>query len=83
MQVQKEVREHHHDAIPPIDGHRMPENALPNLRVAYRIAESHDRVQGSGFRVQYDGLPRPLIHGFGCSRSHLLTCWDFYPQADA
>jgi hypothetical protein len=33
MQVQKEVRQHHHDAIAPIERHRMPEDALPNLRL--------------------------------------------------
>jgi hypothetical protein len=31
MQMQKEVGEHHHDPITPIQRHRMAEDALPNL----------------------------------------------------
>jgi hypothetical protein len=31
MQVQEKIRQHHHDAIPAVNRHRMAEDALPDL----------------------------------------------------
>ena len=42
MQVQEEIREHDHDPIPPIERHRMTEDALPDLGVADRFADGHE-----------------------------------------
>jgi hypothetical protein len=41
VQVQEEVGEHDDDAVPPIVRRRMPEDALPNLRVANVITDGH------------------------------------------
>ena len=43
VQVQKEVGQHHHDAIASIVGCRMPEDALPDLRVADVVANRHEK----------------------------------------
>src|SRR5262245_14650315 len=39
MQMQEEIRQHHHHAVAPIDRRRMAENALPDLRFADDFAE--------------------------------------------
>jgi hypothetical protein len=39
--MQEEVREHHHDPIPPVERHRMAEDALPDLGVADGFADGH------------------------------------------
>jgi hypothetical protein len=49
--MQKEVGEHHHDPIPPVERHRMPEDALPDLGVADRLADGHELV-----RLPFSGL---------------------------
>ena len=38
--MQEEIGQHHHDAIAAIDRHRMPEDALPNLRFGDDFAEA-------------------------------------------
>jgi hypothetical protein len=40
MQMQEEVRQHHHDPISPIKRCGMAEDALPNLRFANHLAEA-------------------------------------------
>jgi hypothetical protein len=39
MEMQEEIRQHHHDAIAAIQRHWMPKDALPKLRIADRFAE--------------------------------------------
>ena len=56
MQVQKEVGQHHHDPVAAVVRGRMPEDALPDLRVANVIADAHDRdfefrILDFGFRI--------------------------------
>jgi hypothetical protein len=41
MQVQKEVGQHHHNAIAAILGHGMAEDALPQLRLTDHFANGH------------------------------------------
>ena len=56
VQVQEEVRQHHHDAIAAIDRRGMPEDALPDLRVANDISErSHRSVGRLSFRECFNG----------------------------
>jgi hypothetical protein len=38
VQVQEKVGEHHHNAIAAVDRHRVPEDALPDLRFANGVA---------------------------------------------
>jgi hypothetical protein len=45
MQVQKEVGQHHDDAIPSVERHRMTKNALPNLRITNGFAERHGLIR--------------------------------------
>ena len=39
MQVQKEVRQHHNDAVTSIHRHRVPKDALPDLRIPNDFSE--------------------------------------------
>jgi hypothetical protein len=44
MQVQEEIGEHHDDPIPPVERHRVTEDALPDLGVADGFADGHEGV---------------------------------------
>jgi hypothetical protein len=46
--VQKEIRQHYDDAVAPVVRCRMPEDALPDLRVANVVAESHESAPTLG-----------------------------------
>jgi hypothetical protein len=41
MQMQEEVRQHHHNSIAAIQRHWVTKDAFPDLRVANRVAERH------------------------------------------
>jgi hypothetical protein len=51
VEMQKEIGEHHDDAITPVDRHRMPKDALPDLRFVNDFAKA-----GHGL------LTRVMIH---------------------
>jgi hypothetical protein len=44
MQVQKEICQHHDDAVASVNRHRMSENAFPDLRIAEVFAQGHEGI---------------------------------------
>src|SRR5262249_34027489 len=43
VEVEEEVREHHHHAVAPIDRHRVAEHAFPELRLGDLVNDGHGR----------------------------------------
>jgi hypothetical protein len=41
MKMQKEIRQHDDNPIPPVKRHWMPEDALPDLRITNCFADGH------------------------------------------
>jgi len=59
--MEEEIREHYHDPVAPIIGRRVPKDALPDLRVANVVAESHKNI--SDFEIK-QGEPGVSAPGF-------------------
>jgi hypothetical protein len=67
VQVQEEIGQHHDDAIAPVDRHRMPKDAFPNLGFSNDFANAGHNTQPQ-VNVSRKGLRRAQPSGANAQR---------------